>query len=1122
MRPADSGPEFFERGNELVAAGDYPAAADCYRRALEIDPALAGASFNLGTLLDTLAGPGAAAPHYAQAVRLRPQWWEARARLGHALARLGRMGEAADELKQAVALNPDDPGLQNNLALALNALGQGEEAYARFREALRLAPDYPEAHNNLAILLERYGHGSEAIASCRSALALRPDYPEAHLNLGNVLKAQGRHQEALEHYREAVRLKPDFLEARQALLFALCYPAGISQQQIFREHRDFARTLPEATREHANCPDPERRLNIGYLSPDFRAHAVARFIEPVLRHHDPDLFRVTCYGNLDAPDQVTVHLAGLAGRYVSIAGLTDQEALETIKGDGIDILVELSGHSAGNRLPLMALKPAPVQVSWLGYPETTGLDAIDYRISDAVCDPPGTTEPFHSEELIRLPGLFTCFAPPVEAPPVGELPARSRGVVTFGSFNNPAKLTPETVALWAGVLRQVPGSRLFLKGYSFADPQCRSRFVELFANHGVEADRLELVANTPGYREHLALYAGVDIALDSFPYHGTTTTCEALWMGVPVVTLAGSAHRSRVGATLLGSVGLGHLVAEVPEQFVAVAARLAGDLDELARLRSLLRSIMAAAPLTDGPRFTRHLEAAYREAWRTWSARKGQGAEIPARQPAEPTGAEAWVARGTELLTAGDLDGALSGYLAALGEDPGCGPALGGVEATLARQTAEDLAAACRHDAARLGFEMATSAAGRIGDATLEKTATALLARGLITPAELVCRYLEDRGYRSALVSRTLGEVALAIGEPRCAAKQLREAVRLGGGGYDRILLVKAEQAALMPGDPPKERYLLVKAWGYGFWSDVNHVLGQCLCAEITSRTPVVHWGDNSLFGDDPGGNAFENFFEPVGGVTLEELAGRCRSFYPPKWRADNLALSRLDQATGPWSRCSTLHALTRREDLVVSDFHYAVHDLVPWIPPEHPLYGLSTDAVYRHLVTRYLKVRPEILQRVEAFARELLAGHRHLALHVRGGDKGGEDANLALVNSLYPREIERYLDRHPEARLFLSTDDRSILSEYRERYGERLVTTAATRTGNGQGVHYQTQASRRLLGEEVLMDALLAARCDAFVGNGLSNVSVAVAQLKQWPAESCRLLGARLDRLRNFTLYRS
>lgn len=613
---------YLDWGNARYTAGDLEGAAACYRGALRLDPDLGPAHYNLGCALTLLRGAAQALPHLERAARLEPHWSDAHGKYGFALAQVGRMSEAAAELREACRLDPDRADYRNNLGLALNALGHGEEAQGAFREAIRLAPLDPGPHANLAVLYERFGHVSAAIRSCREALRLRPDFAEAHHNLGTALKAQGRHAEAITQYREALRLRPGYEEALSSLLFTLLYPARIAEEAVFAEHVAFGAAHRFPPTAHDNEPSTDRVLNVGYVSADFREHAVARFIEPVLKNHDRSRFRVFCYSNVTAPQERSARIAALCDHFVSITGLSDAQAFELVRRDAIDILIDLSGHSAGNRLPLFARKPAPVQMTWIGYPFTTGLAAIDYRITDAVCDPPGATERFHTEKLIRLPGPFSCFAPPEEAPDVAPLHALERGHITFGSFNNPAKITPETVALWSEVLRAVPDSRLLLKGYSLACPETARGFEEAFAARGIDRERLTLTGNTPSYRDHLALYGKVDIALDTFPYNGTTTTCEALWMGAPVVTLSGASHRARVGASLLASVGLPELVADDARGFVATAQRLACDLERLACLRKALRARMAASPLTDGAGFTRTLEGALVSAWDRWCAER--------------------------------------------------------------------------------------------------------------------------------------------------------------------------------------------------------------------------------------------------------------------------------------------------------------------------------------------------------------------------------------------------------------------------------------------------------------------------------------------------------------------
>ncbi|UFS72425.1 tetratricopeptide repeat protein [Geomonas sp. RF6] len=1108
----------FAEGNTFFREGKFQEAVDRYRAALEREPLFAEAHFNLGCALDRGGDPASALPHFMQAVSLRRDWGEARFNLGCTLARLGKVQEALPQLQAAAAISPANPGIRNNLGLTLSLLGRNEEAEAAFLEALRLDPRYAQAHNNLSVLYERFGRTSEAITAAEGALRLNPAFPEALNSLANALKAQGRAQDALPLYREALRINPQFLKAHSSLLFALNYPAGIPGEAILAEHRAFGDACTRPFQPHSNDPDPQRKIRLGYLSADFRDHAVARFIEPVLKNHDRSAFQLFCYANVCAPDRHTEYLSRLSEHWRDISHLSDTETERLIRDDGIDILVDLSGHTAGNRLPLFGRKPAPVQVTWIGYPQTTGLSAIDYRITDEICDPIGLTDRLHTERLLRLPGAFTCFEPVPDAPEVGPLPALKTGTVTFGSFNNPAKITPETVALWCTVLRAIPTSRIVVKGYSLADAGTRRRLVELFACEGISSSRLILMGNTPTYAEHLALYRTVDIALDSYPYNGTTTTCEALWMGVPVVSLCGGEHRSRVGATLLSAVGLPFLVAGSAEEFRDAAVSLGGNLEQLGELRASLREMMAASPLLDAPTFARKVEKAFRGIWEEWCGRGKVMQTTPAPLPPRDL-----VTAGEGYLAQGLLDEALRSFLVAL-EDPLTGSrALPWLEKTFNAVREEELAEELDRCAAAVGGERTPPNRCTIASDTLLRIARALLQRGLITSADLLCRHLLERDGESAPLHRAVGDVARELGEDGYAARHYGKAVELGDGSTGTaIALLKAREAERCKGGRSAQNgFLLIKAWGYGFWSDVSHLLGALLLAEITGRTPVVHWGGNSLFSDVPAGNAFETFFAPLSPVSLHDLSRSARSFFPGKWHAGNLAQEGVNVWSGAGSRLSALHALGRREEVVVSDFHFSVNDLVPWIPPGHRLYGNDPDSLCRDLFQRYLTVRPEIAAEVEDFHRRRMAGLTLLAVHARGGDKGGEDPNLERLNALYPPYIDRFLASHPEARLFLITDDDTLLARFSGRYGERIIHGDAVRTANGQGVHYQHGTSRYRLGKEVLVDVLLALRCDAFIGNGLSNVSCAVAQLKDWQGRST-LLGARLDRLRAFTMYGS
>jgi predicted O-linked N-acetylglucosamine transferase (SPINDLY family) len=537
--------------------------------------------------------------------------------------------EAAAELyRESLKMQPQDPRLWCNLGAELDAIGQTGEAERAHRRAIELDPEMADAWYNLARLLQLKIRTAEAENCYRAAAALvdgegrRPLWLLIYRNWGLLLYNQGRLREALALYREALAEYPEAADLCSNLLLTMQYVETNTQAESYAEHRTYAQRfetpLKRDWRPHANSRESGRRLKVGYFSPDFRDHAVAFFIEPVLAHHDQEQIEVYCYCNHSVPDEVTLRLKSLVAHWRDIDAISDDEAAKRIRDDGIDILVDLAGHTAGGRLQIFARKPAPVQVAWLGYPCTTGLAAMDYRITDAYADRVGASEQYYSEALWRLPDSFDCYRPPRHAPDVGGLPALAQGRITFGSFNNLAKLAPGVRALWARVLLAVPGSRLMLKTVALADTLARQRLIDDFAGFGVDTERLLLVSADAGYLGHLSRYAEVDIGLDPFPYNGVTTSFEAMWMGVPVLTLAGNSFVSRMGVTALSNLGMTELIANTPEEYVAIAARLAGDLDRLAALRAGLRVRMANSPLMNAERFTRNLEAAYRQMWAHW------------------------------------------------------------------------------------------------------------------------------------------------------------------------------------------------------------------------------------------------------------------------------------------------------------------------------------------------------------------------------------------------------------------------------------------------------------------------------------------------------------------------
>ena len=452
----------------------------------------------------------------------------------------------------------------------------------------------------------------EAKANYERALKLKPDYPEAYNNIGIVMKDCGRLDKAMVCYRKSLRLKPDFSKVHSDLLLAMNYDPTIGPEELFLESSNWWRRHgePHANKFHHSGYNPCRRFRVGYVSPDFRRHSVSYFFLPLLAAHDRRKVEVYCYAELKRPDEMTARIKGLSDHWRSTVGLGDDAVARRIYEDRIDVLVDLAGHTANNRLPVFARKPAPIQITWLGYPGTTGMPAVDYRFTDEIADPEGNGDGCYSETLVRLKSGFLCFLPPDGAPDITNPPALKAGGITFGSFNNLPKLNERVIALWSEILLKVPDSSLLLKSRQLADGSTGRRYMELFLQNGVTSDRIKMLPATASISAHLDLYNRVDIGLDPFPYNGTTTTCEALWMGVPVVTLRGNHHASRVGASILTRVGLEELVAESEKDYVSKGIGLTRDLGRLTALRKKMRRRMRGS-LCNAKLFAESVEAVY-------------------------------------------------------------------------------------------------------------------------------------------------------------------------------------------------------------------------------------------------------------------------------------------------------------------------------------------------------------------------------------------------------------------------------------------------------------------------------------------------------------------------------
>lgn len=557
-----------------------------------------------------------------------PEDAEAQQMRGAALFRLGRTTEGLACLHEAAKLAPRNGDLQLQIGRVYAAIGRLQPALAAYRNAHAL--DIPAAAGELAMLLKTVEGYDEAEDCLRAALPRSATPARDRHRLAGMLFEQGRVPEAIAELRASLGLEPEAASVHSDLLRALNYADGVDPHAIFGEHEEWARRhadpLGEGLPPHANDNSPGRRLRIGYVSPYFRKHAVTFFLESVLAACDRGAFDIYLYADVARPDNYSERLKSYGHTWRDTVRMSDDALAQTVREDRIDILVDLSGHTPGHRLLAFARRPAPVQLTWNGYPNTTGMGAIDYRITDALCDPPGLTEHLHSERLVRLPQIYMSWRPPDDAPEPGPAPAIETGRITFGSFNSCYKLTPTVVELWARVLNTVESSRLIV--YAVPGARAESRLRELFATSGVAAGRIELRPRV-SHEAFLEAHREVDIALDSYPYHGTTTTCFSLWMGVPVISLVGRTHLSRVGLTLLSSVGLEALAAPDFDGYVNAAASLARHPERLAALRSGLRERVRDSALTDGAACARALETAYR---RMWAERCRESVALPSRE----------------------------------------------------------------------------------------------------------------------------------------------------------------------------------------------------------------------------------------------------------------------------------------------------------------------------------------------------------------------------------------------------------------------------------------------------------------------------------------------------------
>ncbi len=559
-----------------------------------------------------------------RALRLDPKSVPCEMRLGLALLAGGRSKEAEVRLRHVVAQSPKLSEGWDNLAYLLKTQDRLAEALTCHEKAVTLQPRNPVAWYNYGLTQSLFGRYGEALNCHDRALAIDPRYALARFGRAQSLHQADRIPEAVADYRAFLALEPKHHEARSYLLFALHCLSGVSREELFAEHVAYGRMLDvtKASAELPNTPEPERRLRLAILSPDLRKHSCSYFLEPLLQHLDRERFELYLYHDHFREDDVSVRLRSMAAMWRNFVGQPHLAVEKAIRADAPDILIDLSGHTGmTNRLPLFARRLAPVQITYLGYPNTTGVPEMDYRFTDTLADPEGDADQFATEKLVRYAPTAWTYVPPADAPEPTRCSREPGETVVFGCFNTLAKITDEMLVLWARLLSATPGSRLLLKGAGLSIGDVRGRYFERLEKLGVPIDRVELMDRTTDTVSHLSVYGRIDIALDTFPYHGTTTTCEALWMGVPVITLAGDRHMSRVGVSLLAAAGHSEWVASTPDDYVRIATSLAADPEKLAVVRGVLRDDLRRGPLLDHAGQAARFGAALRECWRAWCGR---------------------------------------------------------------------------------------------------------------------------------------------------------------------------------------------------------------------------------------------------------------------------------------------------------------------------------------------------------------------------------------------------------------------------------------------------------------------------------------------------------------------
>lgn len=602
-----------------ASLGEYQDAITYCRKAIQLHPDYADAYCNLGAFLEATDQADEAIDALQQALALNPDDAEIHFNIANALESKNDLDQAIEHYQKSLAINPNDPETWVNLGSALNKQRQFEKAIVSYQKAIDLNPGNADAYNNIGTIHSILRNQDEAEKCFLQAIQLNPEFSKPHKNLSYIYANRGLLDKTMEELDKALAIEPDYPHAQSNRLFYMNY-TGSNQLTLYDKHRQWGNACMqkyEVQTKWSNNTDPERPLKIGYVSHDFFTHSVAYFLEPILQNYSKKNFKIYCYANVEKPDKITERFQSITDEWRDVYTLADEKIRQLILQDEIDILIDLSGHT-GNKSPtLFAMKPAPLQLTYLGYPNTTGLPTIDYRITDEWADP-DNQDALHTEKLLRLKTGFLCYRPLDDAPDIGEPPAIINDHITFGSFNNLLKVNNNVIAIWSRILLENKNSRLILKCRTLDDKKARDVIIGRFLQHGIDKERLNLISWVDDTEDHLALYNKIDIALDPFPYNGTTTSCEALWMGVPIITLKGGKHASRVSYSILHQLGLDTLAADTEESYCQLAQELAANKEQLTLYRKSMRELMKKSPLCDEINFTKEIEKHYRSVWQQW------------------------------------------------------------------------------------------------------------------------------------------------------------------------------------------------------------------------------------------------------------------------------------------------------------------------------------------------------------------------------------------------------------------------------------------------------------------------------------------------------------------------